>query len=174
MADPFLGEIKMFGGSFAPSGYALCDGTPLQINQFDALFSILGATYGGNGRTDFWLPDLRGRFPMHKGSGPGLTPRQIGEKSGTEANFLTTGNMPNHSHVVSPPASASEGQRVEPDASYPAAGEEPIKPFSPQSDTTMAGYNTSSEGLSQPVDNMPPYQAVTFIIALVGTYPSRS
>ena len=94
MSEPFIGEIKMFAGNFAPRGYALCDGQLLRVNQNQALFSILGTTYGGDGRTNFALPDLRGRFPVHPGTGPGLSNRKLGEKGGQEALKLTTNTLP--------------------------------------------------------------------------------
>jgi len=174
MAEPFIAEIKMFAGNFAPSGYAQCDGQLLAIAQNNALFSLVGTIYGGDGRTTFGLPDLRGRVPMHVGQGPGLTNRPIGQKSGTETNTLNSLNLPTHFHVVSPPASASEGQRVEPGGNYLAAGEEPTKPYAPTSDDNLASFNTSSSGSGTAVNNMQPYQVITFIIALVGIYPSRS
>lgn len=174
MSEPFIAEIKMFAGNFAPRGFAFCDGQLLAISQNTALFSLVGTIYGGDGRTTMGLPDLRGRFPMHPGSGPGLTPRQLGQKSGTETNTLTASNMPPHSHSVNPPANAGEGQKVEPDAGYPAAGEEPTKPYAPSSDTSLAAYNTGNAGGGLPVNNMPPFQCVYFIIALVGIYPSRN
>lgn len=135
MSDPFLGEIKMFGGNFAPRGYAFCDGQLLPISQYSALFSLLGTTYGGDGRTTFGLPDLRGRVPLHEGSGPGLTPRPLGQKSGTETE----------SGSVLPIASAN----------YATS--------SPNRAAANVGNN-----------NMQPYLAISFIIALQGTYPSRS
>ena len=94
MSEPFIGEMKMFAGNFAPRGYALCDGQLLPINQNQALFSILGTTYGGDGRTTFALPDLRGRFPVHPGTGPGLSNRKLGEKGGQEAHKLATNTLP--------------------------------------------------------------------------------
>src|SRR3954453_18765030 len=100
MSEPFIGEIKLFAGNFAPRGYALCNGQLLAISQNPALFSILGTTYGGNGQTTFGLPDLRGRVPMHAGQGPGLTPRSLGEQSGTETVTLLSTQMPAHSHSL--------------------------------------------------------------------------
>ena len=97
--DPFIGLIVMFGGNFAPRGWALCDGQLLSISSNSALFSILGTTYGGDGRTTFGLPDLRGRVPMHPGTGPGLSPRTLGQKSGTETVQLTTAQLPPHTRV---------------------------------------------------------------------------
>src|SRR5262245_26202423 len=100
MSDPFIAEIKMFGGNFAPLGWATCDGQLLPISQYTALFSLLGTTYGGDGVTNFALPDLRGRVPMHPGQGPGLSPRTLGEKAGTETVTLTTAQLPAHNHAA--------------------------------------------------------------------------
>lgn len=100
-AEPFLGEIMLFAGDFAPRGWALCDGRTLAINQNTALFSLLGTTYGGNGQTTFALPDLRGRYPMSAGEGPGLTSRVIGEMSGTEQTSILLSQMPAHTHTLS-------------------------------------------------------------------------
>ena len=107
MSDPFIAEIIMFGGNFAPRGWAFCDGQLLSISSNSALFSILGTTYGGDGRTTFGLPDLRGRVAMHPGSGPGLTQRRLGEKSGMETVTLTTNQIPSHNHTATATASGT-------------------------------------------------------------------
>ena len=98
MAEPFVGEIRMFAGNFAPRGFAFCDGQLLAISQNDALFALLGTTYGGDGRTTFALPDLRGRVPVHAGSGPGLTRRTLGQRAGSEQETLTLSQIPAHNH----------------------------------------------------------------------------
>ncbi len=105
--DPFIGQINLFAGNFAPRGWAFCDGQLLPINQNEALFSLLGTMYGGDGRTTFALPDLRGRTPVHPGSGPGLTNRRLGERLGLEDYALTVGQLPSHTHVLPEPASGS-------------------------------------------------------------------
>ena len=178
MSEPFLGEIKMFAGNFAPRGWALCDGQLLAVAQNDALFSLLGTIYGGDGRTTFGLPDLRGRAPMHYGSGPGLTPRNIGTRGGTETETLTVGQMPAHAHdVVNLRATGNPA-----DASDPAGNSlglaEIYSPATPDAalgaGSVSADPNTSAAGASQGHSNMPPYLAVNFIIALVGIYPSRA
>jgi microcystin-dependent protein len=174
MAEPFIAEIKMFGANFAPNGYAFCNGQLLSIAQNTALFSLLGTTFGGNGTTNFALPNLQGRFPMHWGSGAGLSSRTIGEMSGAEFTTLTVSQMPAHSHAVTPAAHSGEGQTALPSGNYPAAGEEPTKPYGPSGDTTLAAFNTSTVGGSSPMSTMPPFLCVSFIIALVGIYPSRS
>src|SRR5215831_4079907 len=116
MSEPFLGEIRMFGGNFAPRGWALCQGQLLSIAQNTALFSILGTTYGGNGQTTFALPGLRGRYPMQQGQGPGLSPRSLGEQGGSQTVTLLTNQMPAHTH--SHLASAAQGDQVTPDGNF--------------------------------------------------------
>jgi microcystin-dependent protein len=136
MSDPFIGEIKMFAGDFAPRGWAFCDGQLLAISQNDALFSLLGTIYGGDGRTTFGLPDLRGRVPIHEGNGPGLSTHPLGSRGGSETN--------SHSFL-------------------------PIR-----GDTSATGASNSAVADASPENNMQPYLAINFIIALVGIYPSRN
>ena len=160
--DPFIGQIVMFGGNFAPRGWALCDGQLLPISQHSALFSILGTTYGGDGRTTFALPDLRGRNAMHPGTGAGLTPRVLGQRGGQESVTLTAAEMPSHHHGV---VAATGG--VNP------AGERFVE--SQQAlNSVVVPNRTDDVGGGQAHDNMAPYECVNFIIALVGTFPSRS
>lgn len=174
MSEPFIAEIKMFAGNFPPRGWAFCDGQLLSISQNSALFSLVGTIYGGNGTTTFALPDLRGRVPMHWGQGPGRTPRQIGETGGTETVTLTGSQIPAHTHQVAPAAATGEGQTAQPGGNVPAAGEEPTKPYAPTSDTALAPSTSTSFGGNQPHENLPPFQCVSFVIALVGIYPSRN
>ncbi|MFH6604505.1 phage tail protein [Maribacter algicola] len=169
--EPFIGQIIMFGGNFAPRGWALCDGQLLSIASNSALYSILGTTYGGDGRTTFGLPDLRGRVPMHAGNGPGLTPRRLGEKSGTETNTLNVNQLPSHSHGVSLPAK-EEGNTDVPSGNYVAGAG--LDSFGTTSDSDMATFQTLNSGGSQSVNNIQPFQCVTYIIALTGLFPSRS
>ncbi|MFV0566642.1 MAG: phage tail protein [Flavobacteriaceae bacterium] len=170
--DPYIGEIRMFAGNFAPNGWALCNGQLLSINQNQALFSLLGTTYGGNGQTTFALPDLQGRVPVHAGSGPGLTTRVLGEKSGTETNTLSINQMPSHSHTVN--AVVEDGTQAVPTNNLPAGTKALDKEYSnAAANTTMKSNMISNTGGGQPVNNMQPYQTVNFIIALQGIYPSR-
>jgi len=166
--DPFLGQIMMFGGSYAPTGWALCDGQLLSIAQNSALFSLLGTAYGGDGQVSFGLPDLRGRFPMHPGLGPGLSQRNLGQKGGSQ----THATAPAHTHGVQIPATVGEGESTQPTGQVLAAGEFPSVPYGATPDTALQVFNTASNG-GGAADHMNPFQCVTFIIALVGIYPSR-
>jgi len=170
MSEPFVGEIRMFAGNFAPRGWAYCDGQLLAVSQNDALFSLFGTIYGGDGRTTFGLPDLRGRIPVHAGSGPGLSNRRLGEKQGTEKETLTTNQLPAHTHQFQ----ASQGSATTRDpvgnASAGAAADVYVDNFSPfQLDNT----EISSIGGSQSHANLMPYLCVHYIVALIGIYPSR-
>ena len=109
-SEPFLGQIQPFGFTFNPRGWANCDGQLLQISQYSALFALLGTTYGGDGRTTFALPDLRGRVAIHTGTGPGLSPRSMGQRSGTEYNYLTVNQLPAHNHTASATLHATDGR----------------------------------------------------------------
>lgn len=172
--DPFLGQIIMFGGNFAPRGWALCDGQLLPISQYSALFSILGTTYGGDGRTTFALPDLRGRLAMHPGNGAGLSPRRLGERTGAENVTLTTAQMPAHHHSVSPQSVKGPGDSNVPENTYPAeAFSEQIYSHGP-ANAHMASQDTTNTGGGQAFGIVQPGLCVNFIIALQGTFPSRN
>jgi microcystin-dependent protein len=171
--DPYLGEIRMFGGNFAPLGWAFCNGQLLPIAQYDALFSLLGTTYGGDGQTTFGLPDLRGRAPMHAGQGPGLTNHPLGEASGSETVTLTATTMAAHTHV--PVASSSPGTSSHPTNSVWAASSTGDKQYSTgTANTTMNPATVGAAGGSQPHENRQPLLAINFIIALEGIYPPRN
>jgi microcystin-dependent protein len=167
MSDPFLGEIRLFGGNFAPQGWAFCNGQTLSISQNTALFSLLGTTYGGNGTTTFALPDLRGRVPMHWGDGPGLTPRSLGEQDGVESVQLTQQELPSHTHTLSGSTGAVNTTR--PTNAVPAKGGS-YTTASPNTQMAPPGLT----GGNQPHDNLQPSLAVSFIIALQGIFPSRN
>ena len=175
MSEPFLGEIKMFAGNFAPRGYALCDGQLLQVSQNDALFSLLGTIYGGDGRTTFGLPDMRGRLPIHAGSGPGLTPRPLGQKVGAETVTMAVSDMHQHQHnVVATSDFASDN---DPAGKLPAtaAGENLYNLLGPTgTHVALDGRTISPTGGGQAMQNVMPFQCINFIIALVGIYPSRT
>ena len=171
--EGFIGEIKMFGGNFAPRGWAMCDGQLLQISQNSALFSILGTTYGGDGRVTFGLPDLRGRTPIHAGNGPGLTNRRLGQKSGLETTTLLVGHLPSHSHTIN--AVMEDGNQSLPTGNLPAGTKLLDTEYSDATgNTTMNAAMVNSTGNNQTVNNMQPYLTVNYIIALVGVFPSRN
>lgn len=174
MSEPFVGEIRMFAGNFAPRGWALCDGQLLALSQNDALFSLFGTIYGGDGRTTFGLPDLRGRLPIHMGSGPGLTPRQIGAKTGAENVTLTVNQLPSHSHTMR--ASADPGSEYRPGGNVPAS-DTPIDIYKDEPTTptaALAGSSVATVGGSRSHTDLMPFLCVNFIVALFGIYPSRN
>jgi microcystin-dependent protein len=161
----------MFAGTFAPNGWALCNGQILPIQNNQALFSLLGTTYGGNGQTTFALPDLRGRVPMHAGDGPGLTPRVLGESGGAENHTLILQEMPMHSHAAL--ADTSVGTSGDPGNSLPARNAAGIPQYGTHSNVALSPVSIAPAGGNQPHSIMQPYTTVNFIIALVGIYPSR-
>jgi microcystin-dependent protein len=170
--DPFLGEIRIFGGNFAPVGWALCEGQLLSISQNAALFSILGTTFGGNGTNTFALPDLRGRLPIGPGTGPGLAPYTLGQQGGTESVTLLASQMPAHTHAVNAYNGAGDKSTVA--GNLPANGAKPDYYSDQAGTTTMNPATIASAGGGVPVGILQPYLSVTFIIALQGIFPSRS
>lgn len=169
MSQPYIGEIRMFGGSFAPRGWSLCDGQLLAISQYDALFSLLGTIYGGDGRTTFGLPDMRGRVPVHQGTGPGLPNQRLGAKGGSERVTVTTGQLPSHTHQ--PSIAAGSAVSGSPTGGLPAAAQGDFY----TGDFTAQPLHSSamtSKGGGQSHENVQPFQCVTFIISLTGVYPS--
>lgn len=174
MSAPFLGQIIMFAGNFAPRNYALCQGQLLPINTNQALFSILGTAYGGDGRTSFALPDLRGRTPRgseENNAGPGLAPVPRGQKGGAESTTLQTGNLPAHSHTQQ--VSTAEGE--EEDAYIPAKrpGEFHYRPVTDQG-TLVDSAATTKAGGNQPLNHLNPYLGLNYLIATQGTFPPRN
>lgn len=172
MSEPFLGEIKIVGFNFPPRGYAKCDGQTLPISQNSALFSLLGTTFGGDGRTTFKLPDLRGRAALHVGQGPGLSNCQWGQQGGSETNTLGVGQIPAHTHSFAVPAVSGGTGGEEPNPGN-SLGEASIYSSSPPDETLRPG-TTGSAGSSQPINNMQPFLCVYHVIALTGLFPSRS
>ncbi|HMT08269.1 MAG TPA: tail fiber protein [Pyrinomonadaceae bacterium] len=172
MSEPYIGQIRIMGCNFAPRGNALCQGQLIPIAQNTALFSILGTMYGGNGQTTFALPDLRGRAPMHTGQGPGLTPRSLGEMGGSESVTLTSNQMPIHSH--SPGGVTSAGNQQSPSGAVWASstgGRTPAPLYQNTQNTPMRNDLIQFAGGGQPHNNMQPYLALTFVIALQGLFP---
>jgi microcystin-dependent protein len=174
--DPFLAEIRLFAGDFAPQGWALCNGQLMPIAQNSALFSLVGITYGGDGRSTFALPDLRGAMPMHAGPSTGATStRSPGETGGQTAVTLSAGQIPAHTHLVQ--ASTAAGTRNSPTGAVlgrASFGRRVDRPYATSG--VSAALNpgaTGVAGASQPHGNLPPYLTVTFIIALQGVYPQR-
>jgi microcystin-dependent protein len=171
MSEPFIGEIRMFAGNFAPRGWAFCDGQLLAVSQHDALFSLLGTIYGGDGRTTFGLPDLRGRIPIHAGHGPGLSERRLGAKAGAENVTLTVNQLPSHTHA----AEASDDLGTTPNPADAAlAKSTTVDAYAASSPSVnMSSQAVTNVGGSRSHTNLQPFLCVHFIIALVGIYPSR-
>lgn len=170
MAEAFLGEIRPVGFLFAPKGWAFCSGQILPISQNTALFSLLGTTYGGNGTTNFGLPDLRGRAPIHFGQGPGLSNYVEGEMFGEEAVVLTVATMPAHNHVVHTNSTRGKDHTMVGD--LPAKG--PQNTYGPPTGEQFAGDIVQLAGGSQPHSNIQPSTGINYIIALQGIFPSRN
>jgi microcystin-dependent protein len=171
MSEPFLAEIKIVGFNFAPRGWAFCDGQILPINQNQSLYSLLGTTYGGDGRTSFALPDLRGRAPMHVGQSPGGASHTLGQKSGQEGVILSESEMPQHTHYAS--GSSSEGDSPVPSANILA--ESPVAMYSDAANLVPLRNETlATAGSGGAHNNMQPYQALNYCIALQGLFPSRN
>jgi microcystin-dependent protein len=168
--DPFLGQIIMFAGNFAPRGWALCDGQLLPIAANQALFSILGTTYGGDGKTTFALPDLRGRVAIHPGQGPGLTPRRLGEKAGTETVSMTVNNLPPHNPAMN--VVNGDAKAATPAGNLPGNAQTQLY-SSGQPSAQMNAQAIGNTGEGQPVPVVQPFECVNYIIALQGIFPSR-
>ncbi|MGR3811674.1 phage tail protein [Jiulongibacter sp. NS-SX5] len=173
MAEPYVGEIRMFAGNFAPRGWAFCDGQLLAVSQNDALFSLFGTIYGGDGRTTFGLPDMRGRIPIHAGSGPGLTPRTVGSKGGSENVTLTEQQLPSHRHPVR--ISEDIATRPFPEGGVLASNAETAAFYNQgsSSDSLEKMDGIADTGGSQSHSNLMPFLCINFIVALFGIYPSR-
>ena len=169
MSEPFLAEIRIMGFNFAPRGWAFCDGQILPINQNQSLYSLLGTTYGGDGRTSFALPDLRGRAPIHVGSSNG-TQHQQGSKGGEETHTLLGNEMPQHTHNIQ--ASSDTANANDPTGGVLAKSGQIFRQTGTMVDM-MSGTMTNTGG-GQAHDNMQPYLAVNFCIALQGLFPSRN
>lgn len=171
MSEPFVAEIRIFAGNFAPRGWAFCNGQLLPVSQNTALFSLIGTTYGGDGRTTTALPNMQGRAPMHPGRGPGLTSRRLGQIAGVEMVTLSEAQMPSHNHTLIV-ESNEEG-----DDNNPNTNAHPANAGIYANSANLQGMNAASltnTGGSQAHNNLQPFLTINFIIALVGLYPSRS
>jgi microcystin-dependent protein len=172
-SSPYLGEIALFCGNFAPANWAFCDGGLVPISQYEDLFTLIGTTYGGDGEVTFALPDLRGRAPMHSGNstGPGLSPRFLGEQDGTETVTLTLQQMPNHNHPLG--VSSAPGTTASPQGAVPADGGNGSAQYTPDTANllTQPAQFLGAVGGYQPHENMQPYLVVNYIISLFGVYP---
>lgn len=169
---PYVGSISMVAFNFEPVGWALCSGQLLPISQYDALFSLLGTTYGGDGQNTFALPDLRSRVPIHQGQGPGLPAYVIGQSGGQESVNLTLNQMPVHNHSFA--VNSNGGTSDNPASNFMASNSEGTKHYSNLAGSNANGASIGNTGGSQPHNNMPPYLCINFIIALEGLYPSRN
>ena len=172
MSDPFLGQIQPMGFDFAPAGWAKCDGQLLSIASNQALFALLGTTYGGNGQTTFELPDLRGRTPLHEGTGPGLSPRPIGSIGGEDTHQLSINEMPSHSHVMTVRATGQPSGSDMPENNHLASGDF-YSSAPPDIAMGAAAIQVQTSGGGAAFNQMPPFIAVNWCIALVGIFPSQ-
>jgi microcystin-dependent protein len=170
MSEPFVGEIRMFGGNFAPAGWAFCAGQLLAISQNDVLFNLIGTTYGGDGQNTFALPNLQGRVPVHQGSSP-FGFYVIGQLAGSETVTLNSQQIPVHTHPAT--ASSAAGNATSPtNATW--AGNASVKQFAPAGAAQMNNGALALSGGNQPHDNMLPFQSINFIISLFGIFPSQN
>ena len=177
MADPFVAEIRIFPFNFAPRGWAWCDGQLMPLSQNTALFSLLGTTYGGNGMSNFALPDLQGRAPMHPGQGSGLSLHDLGESGGSETVTLLESEIPAHNHAMSVSTSASdeEGQK-QPQGAVPGSQQNTNQMYGSLASNLvqMSDQSLAPAGSDQPHNNMQPYLTFYFCIALQGVFPPRT
>ena len=171
MSEPFLAEVRIVGFNFAPRGWAFCDGQILPINQNQSLYSLLGTTYGGDGRTSFALPDLRGRSPQHEDAGNGFT---LGGKGGSETHLLTVDEMPQHDHALSAQSSQADSPAPTGNRLAASAPSEVYQFGAPANLAPLEAQTVASVGGGQAHNNMQPYLALNFVIALQGLFPSRN
>jgi microcystin-dependent protein len=171
MAQPYVGEIRMFGGNFAILGWSFCNGSLLSISQNSTLYQLLGTTYGGDGVNTFALPDLQGRVPVHQGQGAGLQNYVLGQKGGAQSVTLLTAQLPAHSHTAM--AGSGSAQSSPSNTSWGAVANNTYGPGASADKTMNAGTMALSSGGNQPHDNMLPFLVLTFIISLNGVYPSQ-
>ena len=174
MSDPFIGEIRIFAGNFAPRNWAFCNGQQVPIAQNTALFAIIGTTYGGDGRTTTGLPNLQGRAPMHPGRGPGLSPRSLGESGGTENVTVSVAQMPSHTHTLMVNQD-EQGDDNDPAGQFLGANGLYTDPnTAPSNLVSMSSQSMPNVGGSQAHNNLQPFLAINFVIALQGIFPPRN
>jgi microcystin-dependent protein len=173
VADPFVAEIRIFPFNFAPKGWAWCDGQLLPISQNTALFSLLGTTYGGNGKSNFALPDLQGRAPMHPGQGPGLSLHDLGETGGSDTVSLLESEIPSHTHALQAQAAPADTNLPAGTSLARVTGATPYLPPAGAPLVSMAPQALAPAGGDQPHNNLQPYLTFYFCIALQGVFPPR-
>jgi microcystin-dependent protein len=173
MAQPYVGEIRMFAGTFAPAGWMFCDGSQLAIAENETLFQLIGTTYGGDGQETFNLPDLRGRVPVHQGTNPATgTTFTLGEQGGGESVTLTVQQMPQHNHALT--ATTAVGTQPNPGGNLLANSQGPQPYIQENPDNSLSAQILTPVGGSQPHENMQPYLGINFIISLFGIFPSQT
>ncbi|MGZ5435474.1 MAG: phage tail protein [Pyrinomonadaceae bacterium] len=173
MGEPFIGEIRMFGGNFPPSGWAFCQGQLMPISENDALFTLIGTTYGGDGQQTFGIPDLQGRAPVHAGQGPGITQNyQLGEKAGVESVTLTTQQIPIHNHAFI--ASGDLADQITGTNGVLANPVSLSTYFTAAPDSSLNANSVTPVGGSQPHENLQPYLCISFILSLFGVFPTQN
>jgi microcystin-dependent protein len=172
MGEPYVGEIRMFGGNFAPSGWMFCEGQSLPISENEVLFQLIGTTYGGDGEETFNLPNLASRVPIHMGQGPDGTTYQIGEMAGTEQETLTQQTTPTHTHPFT--ASGDVGDQASPGGSLIANSNGPIPYIEDTAGSPLNAAAVGIQGGSQPHENTQPFLCINFIISLFGVFPSQT
>jgi microcystin-dependent protein len=171
MAQPYVGEIRMFAGNFAPAGWMFCEGQLLAISEYDTLFNLIGTTYGGDGQNSFALPDLRGRLPLHQGTGPSGTTYSLGQSGGVEEVTLTTNQIPAHTHSML--GAAGNGTQSSPQGNV-LASSTLVRLYSGEAaDANMAATSITSIGGNQPHSNIQPFLCLDFIISLFGIFPTQ-
>jgi microcystin-dependent protein len=175
MGNPYVGEIRLFAGSFAPAGWAFCHGQTMPISENETLFQLIGTTYGGDGQETFNLPNLQSRVPLHMGTGPSGLTYQLGEMGGTETVTLTVNQIPIHSHAALASASGGSSPSSQ-NGVWAAMGQAGYAPynFGDPGKTTMHAQSLSPTGGNQPHDNMLPFLTISFIISLFGVFPSQT
>jgi microcystin-dependent protein len=172
VSDPYVGEIRIFGGNFAPAGWAFCQGQTMPISENDTLFTLIGTTYGGDGQETFNLPDLQGRVPVHMGTGTGLSAYTIGETAGVESVTLTIQQIPVHSHPLL--ASTAGGTTTTPESNLPASNNTAKIYLKDQPTGSLANTALTTAGGSQPHDNLMPIIVINYIISLFGVFPTQT